>query len=485
MVAHILGSGTLGIAQSTQLDRLETRFLNFQEETSKNMQLILTLLRDGSKGKSPPDPGGANRPSIHDTTDIKENLSYNAGASVSLLHAHDNIPDLFTNSDVLLPRRVCTPANAGLDAVTACGVSSVPTYMPKRTLEDTFTGGEDYDHTLPDSPLAATRKKARMQLNTATQLTQTVEAAKFGAILMEHIRGLRDTIGEPNASYRSNDQYEVFCSLLRREQHIIHISRTGGGKTLPFQLALKCWDPSVKGIIVLPYVVLYEPFKRRFDAVGLGAQICNAKEKLDPNARVYIVGLNQFLSPKLQEAFRVLAAKNRLGAIMLDEVDGAVVDSDFRPHFRWSFEKALQLPNTVCLFASATIPAMFENEWFRHLSLTSAAHPDQCNGERGGEHWGCEDAAAIRVVRSRSTDRLNITYRIDTYDTHRQHDERLEKGCCSRITHHRIRRQTRERERTQHASRAVSGLIMHGIMLKTLPIISACIKAVQHQYYSK
>ena len=444
IVNHILRDCTSGIAQSAQLDQLETRLSIFQDDVNQNMRLIIDLLR----GNSPPDTGviiegnsSPDRSSLCDTLpgkltgstgarrddvlvhqddplgptpsrsqiasggkEIKRDSSFDEGISITRNYLNSEPSLTYAPISTLAPTTRIYAQTSSHRSITP----SIPSSSPplKRALNHILDGGNLSD------PIA---KRLRTQAKNATE-----EPAAFGAIPLEHIQGLQEIVGERTASFRSNDQYEVFCSLLGREQHVLHVSRTGGGKTLPFQLALKYWDPSIKGIMVLPYVVLYQQFKDRFDRVGLPAQICNAREMLDPNARVYIVGLNQFLSPKLQLSFGDLAATQRLGAVMFDEVDGAVVDSDFRPHFRWSIEKALQLPNTVCLFASATVPSRFEDQWFLQLSLMSAVRPGHGDSGHQSKRRSAEDTPAIRVVRSRSTERLNIIYRIRTYASRKE-----------------------------------------------------------------
>src|SRR5258705_9093372 len=80
---------------------------------------------------------------------------------------------------------------------------------------------------------------------------------------------LQAMLGDPKAMFRSPAQYYLYKSLLGRDCHLVSVSATGSGKTLPFQLAMKSWDRDVRGIMVLPYQVLHGDMKRRMVEVGL------------------------------------------------------------------------------------------------------------------------------------------------------------------------------------------------------------------------
>jgi hypothetical protein len=103
---------------------------------------------------------------------------------------------------------------------------------------------------------------------------------------------------------------------------------------------------STKAIVIVPYVVLYDELKRRFDDIDLPAQICANGVVLDPTKRVYIVGINTFSMDEMHTQVRHLAQQGNLGAVLIDEADGIIADS-WRRHYEWAYKYVLQLPKTV------------------------------------------------------------------------------------------------------------------------------------------
>jgi len=173
---------------------------------------------------------------------------------------------------------------------------------------------------------------------------------------------------------------------------------------------MKQWPVSTKAIVIVPYIVLYDELKRRFDDVDLPAQICANHVALDPTKRVYVAGINTFSMDEMHTQVRHLAQQGNLGAVLIDEADGVVADS-WRNHYEWAYKYALQLPKTVLVFASATIPRPHERKWLEKLGIEDAVYPrSSANTEQGSR------PPPIQVVRHRATDRLNIHYEARAYD---------------------------------------------------------------------
>jgi len=275
------------------------------------------------------------------------------------------------------------------------------------------------------SPIVPSKRQLVSPLNGPTVIpvvphaSAAPNAKSFGAILTHDIRMLRAFRKDPAAMFRSMDQYVVYRNILERTCHTVHVTRTGGGKTLPLQLAMKQWPISTKGIVIAPYVVLYDELKRRFDDVDLPAQICANGVALDPTKRVYIVGINTFSMDETYTQVRHLAQQGNLGAVLIDEADGIIADS-WRRHYEWAYKYALQLSKTVLVFASATIPHPHERKWLEKLNIEDVLYPrSSINTEQGSR------PPPIQVVRHRATDRLNIRYETHTYNA---------AGCSSKTS---------------------------------------------------
>jgi len=258
--------------------------------------------------------------------------------------------------------------------------------------------------------LLSSSRNAQTVVPVVSRTSAAHNAGSFGAVLMDDIRMLRAFRKDPAAMFRSMDQYVVYRNILDRTCHTVHITRTGGGKTLPLQLAMKQWPASTKAIVIVPYVVLYDELKCRFDDIDLPAQVCANHVVLDPTKRVYIVGINAFSMDKMHTQVRHLAQQGTLGAVLIDEADGVVADS-WRTHYEWAYKYALQLPKTVLVFASATIPQPHERKWLEKLGIGDVVYPrSSANAEQVSR------PCPIQVVRHRATDRLNIRYEAHAYD---------------------------------------------------------------------
>ena len=339
-----------------------------------------------------------------------------------------------TTDDLLLVEE------AGSDDDDNAGLLS-PVYWPLRPRSRSFGGPisetSDVDDTRDDAdpspqqhliPPTATTKRlrspspiipskrrlvsplppSRMTVPVVSRASAAGNVESFGAVLTNDIRALRAFRKDPAAMFRSMDQYAVYRNILERTCHTVHVTRTGGGKTLPLQLAMKQWPVSVKAVVIMPYVILYGELKGRFDDVGLPAQICPNSIALDPTKRVYILGINAFSMNDTYSQVCHLAQQGNLGAVFIDEADGVVADS-WRGHYEWAYKCALQLPKTVLIFASATIPQLHEQRWLEKLGIEDVVYPrSSANAEKGPR-------TPIQVVRHRATDRINIRYETRAY----------------------------------------------------------------------
>ena len=179
---------------------------------------------------------------------------------------------------------------------------------------------------------------------------------------------------------------------------------------LPLQLAMKQWPAFTKAIIVVLYVILYDELKRCFNNIDLPAQVCSNDIVLDPTKCVYILGINTFLMNQIYTQVHHLAQQGNLGAVLIDKADGIVADS-WQLHYEWAYKYALQLPQTVLVFASATIPRLHEQEWLEKLNIKGIVYPrSDINAGQGSK------PPPIRVVHHHATDRLNICYETRAYD---------------------------------------------------------------------
>ncbi|KAF8319906.1 P-loop containing nucleoside triphosphate hydrolase protein [Cantharellus anzutake] len=169
-----------------------------------------------------------------------------------------------------------------------------------------------------------------------------------------------------NATFTSPAQYHVYKKLLERQTHLVSISGTGSGKTLPFQLAILSWPPETRAVMVLPYQVLHNDMKRRFNGIGISCGKWHSGNH-NPTERVITLSIESFSSQACIGWLNDLANSGKLGAIMYDEAHGLVEDSTFRDAYDCSITKLMQLQNCPILFCSATLPPQYMHAFWNVL----------------------------------------------------------------------------------------------------------------------
>ncbi len=179
---------------------------------------------------------------------------------------------------------------------------------------------------------------------------------------------LQAMLGDPQASFRSPAQYFLYKKLLARDCHLVSVSATGSGKTLPFQLAMKSWTKDIRGIMVLPYQILHGDMKRRMVEVGLS---CRKWTEANPTPmeQVVTISIESFCSPACLGWLQDVARSGRLGTIMFDEAHGLVEDVRFREAYGTSIRRLLEIRGCTIMFCSATLSPHFMQDFWRHLKI--------------------------------------------------------------------------------------------------------------------
>jgi superfamily II DNA helicase RecQ len=204
---------------------------------------------------------------------------------------------------------------------------------------------------------------------------------------------LQEMLGKGEATFKSPGQYHTYKKLLGRKTHLVSISGTGSGKTLPFQLAMWSWPEDIRGVMVLPYQVLHGDMKRRMEEVGLSCSKWEARKNANPSSRVVTMSIESFVSPTCTGWLEMLANSGKLGVVMFDEAHGVVEDAAFRVAYDASINQLMQLQHCVMLFCSATMSPHHMDRFWKVLKLKF--RPGDC----------------VEVIRS-PTQRGNIFYQV-------------------------------------------------------------------------
>ena len=211
----------------------------------------------------------------------------------------------------------------------------------------------------------------------------------YDATSLAHLQAM---LGDPKAQFRSPAQYHLYKKILARDCHLVSVSGTGSGKTLPFQLAMRSWEKNIRGIMVLPYQILHGDMRRRMVEIGL---TYSKWEQANPAPRdqVVTIAIESFGSPACINWLRGVAKSGKLGIIMFDEAHGLVEDKRFRESYGMSVRKLMAIRGCTIMFCSATLSPHFMEDFWRVLKI--GFRPEDC----------------ILTIRS-PTQRVNIFYQV-------------------------------------------------------------------------
>jgi len=226
--------------------------------------------------------------------------------------------------------------------------------------------------TAPTAPTAPTTPIAPIA-PTASSLPKSIPKQVYVDTLNKNydstsLAHLQAMLGDPSAQFRSPAQYHLYKKLLTRDCHLVSVSGTGSGKTLPFQLAMRSWNKDIRGVMVLPYQVLHGDMKRRMMDIGLS---CRKWEQANPRPteQVVTISIESFCSPVCINWLQGIASSGKLGAIMFDEAHGLVEDKRFREAYGTSVRKLMEMRGCTIMFCSATLSPHFMDDFWRVLKV--------------------------------------------------------------------------------------------------------------------
>ena len=223
----------------------------------------------------------------------------------------------------------------------------------------------------PTSPVLPTSTSPLPQ-SIPKQIYSDSLSKDYDSTSLAHLQAM---LGDPNAQFRSPAQYHLYKKILARDCHLVSVSGTGSGKTLPFQLAMRSWEKDVRGIMVLPYQILHGDMRRRMMEIGLS---CSKWEQAHPapTEQVVTIAIESFGSPACLNWLQGVAKLGKLGIIMFDEAHGLVEDKRFRESYGTSVRKLMEIRGSTIMFCSATLSPHFMEDFWRVLKI--GYRPEDC-----------------------------------------------------------------------------------------------------------
>lgn len=152
------------------------------------------------------------------------------------------------------------------------------------------------------------------------------------------LRALRTMLKDPDATFRTFEQVQLFQEIALRSHHVLAIQPTGSGKSLACMLPYHLEGVKSLTIIIAPYVVLVGDYQRRMETLGISYCLWTHKdhsERLNHGINVLLVSLEAAVKERFRQLVNTKSKLKSLHArVFMDEIHLAVTQSDFRPKLR-------------------------------------------------------------------------------------------------------------------------------------------------------
>ena len=117
------------------------------------------------------------------------------------------------------------------------------------------------------------------------------------------LKALQRIYSDEEASFKSREQGEAVLVALQRRSDVLAILRTGGGKSLVFQLPASV-ESGLTTVVIVPFVALMEEMKGRCLGIGLSSCIWGVDGVTFPTS-VQGLGIKSLLLCTENRAYRV------------------------------------------------------------------------------------------------------------------------------------------------------------------------------------
>jgi hypothetical protein len=153
--------------------------------------------------------------------------------------------------------------------------------------------------------------------------------------------------------FKSSHQAKAIHQILERQQDLLVVLPTGGGKTLLFLLPTMVERGRYTTVVICPFVALRNEIEHRAQEANISLQVYS-KLTSPSGVDILLVPVEHCVLPAFQSHLAHLHAQDQLGRIVLDECHVALIDNLWRPilhNLRYIRKAPVQL-----LLLSATVP---------------------------------------------------------------------------------------------------------------------------------
>jgi superfamily II DNA or RNA helicase len=202
-----------------------------------------------------------------------------------------------------------------------------------------------------------------------------------------------------DAQFTSVEQEIAIMRVLARQEDLLVVLPTGGGKSLLFQLP-PILEPDLTTVVILPLIVLMVQFSRTIP--GLATERWVFGQKPNPLSRLVLISAEDAgRDIGFREYVHQLYAQGQLARIVFDECHAFPQQQSFRP-----------IMDSVCALRTEKLPVPI-------LLLSATSSPSELNLTKS--YYGCLD---IRTIR-RPTNRPNLRLRVRMVQSHSKIDAEI------------------------------------------------------------
>jgi superfamily II DNA or RNA helicase len=169
---------------------------------------------------------------------------------------------------------------------------------------------------------------------------------------------LRGLLGDPEATWSSDDQRTAVLTMLQRQADLIALLPTGSGKSM-IALIPALMENNITTVLVCPLISLMTDYRRRFDSLRVPYQVFDGGP-LQGTANLVIVSADSIKLPDWRHHLCNLHDKRPVARFIFDEAHIPIMDVSYRHTLANMYEMRSFLPVQVGLL-SASVPVHAES----------------------------------------------------------------------------------------------------------------------------
>ena len=172
---------------------------------------------------------------------------------------------------------------------------------------------------------------------------------------------LRGLLAFGHTKFKSWQQADATQRILQREEDLLVVLPTGGGKTLLFLLPALLEAGRYTTVVICPFVALRKEVERRAREGNVSVQVYSESESAClGSADILLASAEHCGSTAFQNHLALLHGGDRLARIVVDECHVAVTATAWRPAMRHL--RAVRVRPVPLLLLSATVPSELEEK---------------------------------------------------------------------------------------------------------------------------